>query len=150
MIDRRRRTVVSLALAGVLAVVLTACGDGSGSGSNKPGVTEKDFAIALDSSSGKAGEITFSVKNEGPSVHEFVVFKTDLAPDQLPLTKDENGIDIVDEEGTGVEHIDEIEDIAVGSTQELKVTLQAGNYVLICNLPAHYQQGMHAAFSVTA
>jgi uncharacterized cupredoxin-like copper-binding protein len=148
MVDGRRRTVIALALAGVLSLVVAACGGGGGS--NKVGATTKDFSITLDKTSGKAGEVTFSVKNEGPSVHEFVVFKTDLAPDKLPLTKDENDIDIVDEEGEGVTHIDEIEDIAVGSTQELKVTLEAGNYVLICNLPAHYQQGMHTALSVTA
>ncbi len=150
MIDRRRRIAACMAVAGVIALVATACGGGSGSGSNTVGATLKDFSIALDSSSGNAGEITFSVKNDGPSVHEFVVFKTDLAPENLPLTKDENDIDIVDEEGEGVEAVDEIEDIAVGSTQELKVTLQAGNYVVICNLPAHYQQGMHTAFSVSA
>jgi uncharacterized cupredoxin-like copper-binding protein len=138
---------MALALVGVLSLVAAACGGGGG---NKPKATEKDFSISLDKSSAKAGEITFSVKNDGPSVHEFVVFQTDLAPDQLPLTKDENGIDIVDEEGEGVTHIDEIEDIAVGSTQELKVTLAAGNFVLICNLPAHYQQGMHTAFTVSA
>jgi uncharacterized cupredoxin-like copper-binding protein len=143
----RRRVVMALALTGVLSLVAAACGGGGG---NKVKTTEKDFSISLDKPSGKAGEITFSVKNDGPSVHEFVVFQTDLAPDKLPLTKDENGIDIVDEEGAGVTHIDEIEDIAVGSTQELKVTLAAGKYVLICNLPAHYQQGMHTAFTVSA
>jgi uncharacterized cupredoxin-like copper-binding protein len=147
MIERRRRIVGALAVAGVLALVATACGGGGG---NKVGVTTKDFSIALDKTSAKAGEVTFSVKNDGPSVHEFVVFKTDTAPDQLPLTKDENGIDIVDEEGEGIEPVDEIEDIAVGSTQELKVTLQAGNYVVICNLPAHYQQGMRTNFTVSA
>jgi uncharacterized cupredoxin-like copper-binding protein len=143
----RRRIVMALALVGVISFVAAACGAGGG---NKVNATLKDFSIGLDKSSGKAGEITFSVKNDGPSVHEFVVFQTDLAPDQLPLTKDENGIDIVDEAGAGVTHIDEIEDIAVGSTQELKVTLAAGNFVLICNLPAHYQQGMHTAFTASA
>jgi uncharacterized cupredoxin-like copper-binding protein len=147
MADARRRTVMALALAGVLALVAGACGGGD---SNKVGATEKDFSITLDKTSGKAGEITFSVKNEGPSVHEFVVFQTDLAPDQLPTTQDENGVEIVDEEGEGVTPLDEIEDIAVGSTQELKVNVTAGNYVIICNLPAHYQQGMHTTFSVSA
>jgi iron uptake system component EfeO len=147
MVSVKRRTVTALALAGVLALVLAACGGGDG---NKIGVTEKDFSISLDKSSAKTGEVTFSVKNDGPSTHEFVVFKTDLAADQLPLTKDDNGIDIVDEAGAGVTAVDEIEDIASGSTQELKVTLQAGNYVAICNLPAHYQQGMRASFTVAA
>lgn len=111
--------------------------------------TLMDFKITLGSSSDAAGEVTFKIKNDGPSAHEFVVFKTDLAPDQLPTKEDENGIVIVDEEGQGVEAINEVEDIAVGATPELKVNLQAGKYVVICNLPAHYQQGMHAAFTAT-
>jgi uncharacterized cupredoxin-like copper-binding protein len=78
------------------------------------------------------------------------VIKTDLAPDALPT--DENGA--VEEEGEGMEVIDEIEDIPVGETQTLTVDLDAGNYVLICNIfdeeeqEAHYSMGMRTAFTV--
>ncbi len=108
------------------------------------GAVEKDFAIALDSATGAPGEITFNVSNTGPSVHEFVVFKTELPEGKLPV-KD----NIVDEEATGVTHIDEVEDVQVGTPQDLTVDLQPGNYVVICNLPAHYGLGMHAGFSVS-
>ena len=139
-----RIRLLSMVAVVALGVAAAACGGGGG-----VKATESDFKIELGSSSAKSGEVTFNVENKGPSVHEFVVFKTDLAPDALPTKQDENGIEIVDEEGQGVEHIDEIEDIAVGSSQDLKVNLAAGKYVLICNLPAHYKQGMHAAFTVT-
>jgi uncharacterized cupredoxin-like copper-binding protein len=33
---------------------------------------------------------------------------------------------------------------------ELALDLEAGPYVLICNVPGHYESGMHAAFEVTA
>ncbi len=108
------------------------------------GATEKDFAIALDPADAKTGSISFEVNNEGPSTHEFVVFATDLAPDALPVGSDGN----VDEEGEGVTHIDEIEDIGSGCQAALTLDLDAGNYVLICNLPGHYAAGMHAAFTV--
>ncbi len=123
-------------------------GGGSGSGATVS-TTEKDFAIALDPSSVAAGTVSFDIQNEGPSEHEFVVFKTDLAPDALPTTTDENDAVIVDEEGEGLEAIDEEEDIAPGSSATLDVDLDAGSYVAICNLPGHYQQGMHVAFTVT-
>jgi uncharacterized cupredoxin-like copper-binding protein len=29
------------------------------------------------------------------------------------------------------------------------VNLDAGSYVFICNLPGHYQQGMHASFTAS-
>jgi uncharacterized cupredoxin-like copper-binding protein len=106
--------------------------------------TEKDFAIGLDPATATAGTVDFEISNAGPSVHEFVVFQTDLAPDQLPVNDDGT----VNEEGKGLTHIDEVEDIAVGATEPLSVDLDAGNYVLICNLPGHYQAGMHTAFTV--
>lgn len=109
------------------------------------GVTTSDFNIALDSTTAPAGSITFSVSNNGPSVHEFVVFKSDLPADQLPTGSDGD----VDESGAGVKHVDELEHLEAGSTGgTLTVDLKAGNYVLICNLPGHYRQGMHAAFTV--
>jgi uncharacterized cupredoxin-like copper-binding protein len=143
MVGRGRK---ALAFMSVAALGLLAACSGGGNAVN---VTEKDFQVSVDKASMGAGEITFKVHNDGPSTHEFVIFKSDLAPDQLPMTQDENGSPIVDEAGQGVEHVDEIEDITSGSDQELKVNLAAGKYVLICNLPAHYQQGMHAAFTVS-
>ena len=90
--------------------------------------------------SGVRGDVTFDVQNEAEQTHEFVVIKTDLAEDALPLN-DEG----VDEEGEGVEVIDDVES---GGSQSLTVDLDAGSYDLICNLPGHYAQGMHAPFTV--
>jgi uncharacterized cupredoxin-like copper-binding protein len=129
-----------------MALGAAACGGGGGIKA-----TLSNFKIELGSSSAKSGEVTFDIKNNGPSVHEFVVFKTDLTPDQLPTTE-ENGVTIVDEEGEGIEAIDEKEDIAVDASTSLTVTLEAGKYVLLCNRPedgGHYEQGMHTAFTVT-
>ena len=92
--------------------------------------------------------MNFSIKNAGPSVHEFVILKTDAIPTQLP-TKVEDGAKAADEEGTGVEHIDEVENIAAGATASLSVNLTPGNYVFICNLPGHYHLGMSTAFVVS-
>jgi uncharacterized cupredoxin-like copper-binding protein len=114
-------------------------------------VTLQEFAVIPAQDSAPAGSITFQVENTGPDdVHEFVVIKTDLAPDALPT--DENGA--VEEGGEGMEVIDEIEDIPVGETPSLTVDLDAGNYVLICNIwdeeeqEAHYQMGMRTGFTV--
>lgn len=121
-----------------------ATGASATGGGSTVDATEKDFAIGVDPATASAGRIDFEISNAGPSVHEFVVFQTDLAPDQLPVNDDGT----VNEEGKGVTHIDEVEDIAVGATEPLSVDLDAGDYVLICNLPGHYQAGMHTAFTV--
>lgn len=111
-------------------------------------VTEKDFSIELGDDTMKAGDVTFHITNEGPTAHEFVVFKTDLAEDDLPKTTDEDGSEIVDEEGEGIEAIDEVEDIEVGATPDFEVNLNPGSYVAICNVPGHYGSGMHTSFTV--
>ena len=74
-----------------------------------------------------------------------MIFQTDLAADALPTNEDGD----VDEEGEGVTLIDEIEDIEAGSDDSLTVTLDAGSYVFICNLPGHYAQGMHTSFTAS-
>jgi uncharacterized cupredoxin-like copper-binding protein len=144
------------------AVVLSGCSSDDTSASapttssaSVPGnvnVRVQEFAVIPDATSAPTGEVTFTVTNTGPDdVHEFVVVKTDLAPEALPT--EANGS--VDETGEGIEPVDEIEDIAVGDTQTVAVDLDAGSYVLMCNIydkaekESHYQQGMHTAFTVT-
>jgi uncharacterized cupredoxin-like copper-binding protein len=136
----RARMLAVLSLI-ALPTSLVACSSDSGG----VGATEVDFSITLDDTDLPTGETTFDISNEAEQTHEFVVIKTDLPADQLPT--DDNGD--VDEEGSGIEPVDEVEDIEAGTTQNLTVNLDAGNYVAICNLPGHYRQGMHAAFTVS-
>jgi uncharacterized cupredoxin-like copper-binding protein len=133
-----KRVVVLFAVA---ALSLAACS------SDKGGVdaTLSDYKIELGSTSAPAGEVTFNIKNDAEQTHEFVVVKSDLAPDALPTNTDGD----VDEEGEGMSPVDEVEDVTAGSEQSLTVNLDAGSYVLICNLPGHYRQGMHTAFTVS-
>jgi uncharacterized cupredoxin-like copper-binding protein len=145
-----RRPHAALLLVAVLALLSVSCskdedsggGDGTGGGGGV-GVTLADYSVTLDSTSLSAGDVTFNVTNDAGQVHEFVVVKTDLAEDALPLVEGD-----VDEESTEISPVDEIEDIEPGTSPVLAVTLEAGSYVALCNLPGHYGQGMHAAFTV--
>jgi uncharacterized cupredoxin-like copper-binding protein len=123
--------------------LLTACG-----GPAKVNVTLETYLLTISTNSVPAGKVTFHVTNIATDqMHEFVIFKTDLPEDQLPLTKDGN----VDENGPGVTHIDEIADMAPGTTQDLTVDMAPGNYVLICNMTenaTHYMRGMLVSFTV--
>jgi uncharacterized cupredoxin-like copper-binding protein len=134
-----RRRGPALALVSAVLLFLPACGGGGNE------VTLVDYSITPGETSAAAGEVTFDVKNDAAQTHEFVVFRTDLAEAELPTNEDGD----VDEEGAGVELVDELEDITAGSSKSLTVNLTAGNYVLICNLPGHYRQGMHASFTVS-
>jgi uncharacterized cupredoxin-like copper-binding protein len=139
------KIAMALMTAATVSIGLVGCGgDDDGNAAGTVGVALSDFKMELNDTSAPAGQVTFEVENKGPSVHEFVVFKTDLEPDALPT--DDSG-DVA--EGDEFAPVDEIEDIAKDAKPTLTVDLAAGKYVLICNVPAHYRQGMHASFTVT-
>ncbi len=173
-----------LAAVAALAVLLSACGDGDDEADEhtememsseasddhgnehddtapgvvhpKPeGVTEVRVSLAewtLEPSvtSVEAGDIYFLVDNLGPEhPHELVVIRTDLAPDALPTIHDGS----VPEDD--IELVGEVEEFAPASSASHVFHLEAGNYVLICNiveetgnLESHYGEGMRVAFTV--
>ena len=112
-----------------------------------------EFTVAADPQSASAGDVTFNASNIGEDTHELVVIRTDLAADALPTAEDGS----VDEAGEGIEIVGEIEDLAATAEGSATFTLEAGNYVLICNVveeeddgtvESHYNEGMHTTFIV--
>jgi len=81
--------------------------------------------------------------NEGTIGHEFLVVKTDIPVGEIPLDGDHFA-----EPTDGIEVINEIGEFAKGTTESLTVNLTPGTYQLVCNLPAHYEAGMHISFKV--
>jgi uncharacterized cupredoxin-like copper-binding protein len=169
----RKRTGGGLAcVAAAAAVVAASCGGGGGSpsSSNRPNqaqsgstasapttaaapapnsviVGERDFALDAPVAKAASGSIDFNVANQGPSAHEFLIFKTDLLADKLPLGTDGR----VDEANTQISKVfDSENNIDPNGAKTFHVTLAAGHYVLVCNLaPSHYTAGMHTAFTVS-
>ena len=107
------------------------------------GVALNEWAIDVPATL-DAGNTTFVMENTGKETHEFVIFRTDLAPGALQLDA-EGG---VDEKGPGVTLVDEKENIKPGTTAKLRVELTPGNYVFVCNLLNHYKDGMVKQVSV--
>ena len=106
-------------------------------------VTLSDFMVEPSLSSVAPGSVTFNLLNAATQTHDFKVIATELAADALPVDEDnfvadESQLDIVGEAA----------DIAGGGTDVLTVELEAGSYVLICNIATHYTSGMSVAFTV--
>jgi len=163
-----------LAATGLLTIVLAlgavACSDDDddgGGGSTTPDATEPvsetpgatvsvtlaEYTISPDPAAVAPGPVTFTASNIGGTVHELVVFKTDLAPEALPTADDGS----VNEAGEGVVLIGEVEDVEAGAEGEFSVDLEAGAYALICNVvqdnedgttTIHYAEGMYVPFTV--
>ena len=145
-----RRKAVALVfgvIAAIAMLVLAACGDGGssqGGEGNTVAVTMSDFAIEPSPASVQAGAVTFAVENVGPAVHEMVVIRSDIDPADIPVENHE-----ADEEAPGMTPIGEVEDVEVGEATELKLTLEAGSYILLCNIKKHFERGMVTEFRVT-
>jgi uncharacterized cupredoxin-like copper-binding protein len=97
--------------------------------------------ITANPTSAPAGAVTFRAQNGGAIIHELTVIKSDLAPEALPVAAgrvDEGKLQVVGS----------TPDIRGRQSEDLQVNIAAGKYVLICNVPGHYQGGMRTAFTV--
>jgi uncharacterized cupredoxin-like copper-binding protein len=156
----RSRAVVA-AIAALAMLAFAACGsEGSSNGSEgssngSEGSTKGDrgtqVAVALDDysiePSGRVvptGDITFSVENVGATEHEMVVIRTDLDPADIPVENHE-----ANEEAPGMTPMGEVEDVQPGASTELKLTLEPGSYILLCNIAKHFERGMVTEFQVS-
>lgn len=125
------------------ALVLGACGGGSTSATSATvTATMSDKEITLSVPSVSAGRVTFHAVNSGTVVHSLVLLKTDTPQDKLP--PDPKDASKAQETGS----VAATGQIAAGQSKDITRDLAAGNYVVICNEPAHYLIGMHIAFTV--
>ena len=100
-----------------------------------------EWNVVPDPDSVSTGEVTFEAENTGSIPHNLLIIQSDEAPDSLPVESNqvpESEVDIVGR----------IEQFPAGETQSTTVDLESGSYILICNIPAHYEQGMFAGFTV--
>jgi hypothetical protein len=135
------------------ALAVPACNDHTAPSPVPVNVTLREFNITLDRSSAPRGTVIFRVTNAGSEHHEFLVIRTNRAPNALPT--EDNGS--YKENGPGTQLLDEIDGLDPGQTKELSIDLAEGNHVLICNMveiepdgteESHYANGMHTAFRV--
>lgn len=101
-------------------------------------VALSEWAVKSTPAQAKAGQVTFTARNVGQAPHELVVLRTDKRADAL------GGSTEAPEPGK----VGAASDIQPGASKPLSVALEPGHYVLLCNLPGHYSQGMRADFTV--
>jgi uncharacterized cupredoxin-like copper-binding protein len=124
-----------------------ACSRGDATPKGAPvNVHEHDFGLTSDAPLVRAGYVTFHVRNTGPSTHEFIVVRTDLPADALPLQK--NDI-TVNEDSPRIHEVGSLGEVRFGTTRDLTLKLPAGHYVMFCNLSGHYRGGMYSMLTVT-
>jgi uncharacterized cupredoxin-like copper-binding protein len=104
-------------------------------------VALNEWKVVVGAPSVGAGATKFEAENAGKVEHELVVLETDTKAADLTV----EGA-TAKEEGT---NLGEASGIAPGERGEVSVELASGtHYVLLCNLPGHYQQGMYTDLDV--
>jgi uncharacterized cupredoxin-like copper-binding protein len=142
-----------LALAAVALGGLACGSDGGEPGAGAVDVRLLEWSVRPEPEVVSTGEVTFSASNIGGGTHNLLVIRTDLDPGALPSLDDGS----LDEAGAGIAIAGRTDDITPGGEAALTLTLEAGNYALVCNVidtrddgssDAHYEEGMYASFTV--
>jgi|FLYL01.1.fsa_nt_gi uncharacterized cupredoxin-like copper-binding protein len=100
------------------------------------------FDIEVDPASVPAGDVTFDVTNAGNIPHNLRVIASDADPGSLPVSGgmvDEAQVDVV---------ASTTADLPGGENEQVAASLDAGSYILICNVAGHYEAGMYVGFTV--
>ena len=149
----RRISTPVIVVTAVLLLSAAGCGDDDDDEGAAVDVVLSEFIVDPAEDSAEAGDVTFALDNQGGETHEFVVVEAARVDD---LTVDDDGA--FDEEAFGEDKLlGEVEEIEAGDTAELTLDLEAGDYVLLCNIveeeeggevESHFAEGMHTTFTV--
>ena len=149
---RHRGSSALTRLAGVTLATLAMLSVGSCGATNISAHVDQTVSVKLENfdialpPQVRAGLVRFDLHGLGPTMHEFVIARTNRSPDDLPLSADGT----VDDHGEypGFTLLGEAEGIDMNDRASFTVRLTAGHYVLFCNMEGHYLAGMHTEMTV--
>lgn len=104
-----------------------------------------EWAVDVSAHEALAGDVKFTIENQGTIPHEFIIVKTEFALGKIPLGPDNR----FDEEGEGLSVPGEISEWKPKTTGTVTLKLDVGNYQLLCNIAGHYANGMYTTLTVS-
>lgn len=140
----RLRLVLVVVVAAASAIGVGCSGPVRGDGDaigRVVSVVERDFVIVAPTTV-SAGDADFRVRNDGPDDHELIIVRVDGVP---PVRRD--GITL-DENALADRTMGTLEPGEPGTTRDLHVHLEPGEYELFCNMAGHFRGGMHVTVTV--
>lgn len=92
----------------------------------------------------KAGRVTLLAINDSKDqIHEMIVVPMPTDGSPLPYDKQDERVD-----EDAAHSLGEVSELDPGTSGALTINLKAGNYLLICNVPGHYDSGMWTTLQV--
>lgn len=157
----KRRLAAPGAVLALASIVMIGCGGGDSTtttteteaeatgaaGGKTVEIKMGDFFFSPKDATATAGSTVIKAPNEGATEHELVVFKTNMDPAKLPT--EANGEVAEEKLDKEAEAAGEITDVEPGKVGSKSYDLTPGKYVMFCNLPGHYAQGMYGTITVT-
>ncbi len=103
------------------------------------------MGITVEQPSVPAGTITFNVQNDSNSyLHEMLVVKVNDYHDGMPY--DMHKVGLVEDK---IEALGEVAELTPGKSGQVTLDLQPGKYLLLCNQPGHFEEGMFTRLIIT-
>jgi uncharacterized cupredoxin-like copper-binding protein len=93
--------------------------------------------IVIDHDALKPGRVTFEAENQSKTLMHEVLIARDVGAGELPFNAKANRVI-----ESRVRRLGEISNLAPGKSGKLSLNLKAGKYLLFCNQPGHYKDGM--------
>ena len=109
--------------------------------STDPAITH--MRITLNHGTLTPGRVTFEAVNESKALKHEVVVVRERGTGDLPIDPQHDRIN-----EHAVRRLGEIADLAPGETGKLTLNLGPGTYLLLCDEPGHYKDGMAAKLVV--
>ena len=141
---KRSRTLRSLVLLSAVAIPLSACGSDSDDSSDSGGggaattdlsVAASEFEYSPDSATVVAGEaVTVTLDNGGAVEHNYSV----VASGETIESEDDISDDLI---------VASVDAVAAGATGSGTITVDAGEYQVICTIEGHLDAGMEGSLT---
>jgi uncharacterized cupredoxin-like copper-binding protein len=115
-------------------------------GMGMPGadMSKATMKVTSEPASVQAGKVTFEVTNTSKDlVHELIVAPLKDPSNSLPYDKQNSDVDEAKAGSLG-----EVEERDPGMKGTVTLDLKPGKYVLFCNVPGHYMNGMWSVLTV--
>jgi len=102
------------------------------------------MSVDVDKKQVVRGKVTFAVTNVSKSiVHELIV--APIKDENATMPYDEKEFKVLEENST---HLGEVSELEPGKTGSLTLDLKPGKYLLYCNVPGHFMDGMWTTIEV--
>jgi uncharacterized cupredoxin-like copper-binding protein len=102
-------------------------------------VSMTEFKFAPANPELARGKVEITTTNKGKAPHELVLLKTNADPSKLP----KRGDGVSEKKSVG-----EIPPLVPGESAAHTFDLKPGTYVMVCNVPGHYDAGMYGTLTV--